>query len=666
MYKQRFAALLVYLCLPITLALADTELEMSEIVVTATRTAEEILSAPGHVTVLDSEEISRSGAKNLADLLTRQAGIKINDYGAEGAVKSISIRGSASAQVLILVNGVRLNDSRQGGADLAQISLENIEKIEIIRGGFSALYGADAVAGVINIITKTAAGNQLKIKVENGGYIPRAAVEVSEDPGGSAAAPYTTETGVDANWLDLADTQKLSLQYSTELGNVDLVASSGFTRAANGFVWNDAEYIDDYRRRINADLLGGDGYLSLSAPLGEGSLGANASVAYQDVGVPGSIYTGPFNFISSDARQRSLNAMAQVSLDTERFFTDLLSLEAKAFYKLSKITFDDPPSDPSIHTLHSFGLDFTQELIALEMLSVIYGANLLVDLVDSSQLDTQSRISGGAFLELPIYPLPQLTIIPVVRYDLYSDFPGSFNFKLSTVYSVTDSLAVKLSGGSSYRAPTFNDLYWPDDGFSTKGNANLDPETGYFAELGVTATTERLQLDTFLFARYLLDAIQWVDTTGFWYFAPMNIGTLFYPGLEMNAELNLFHNFWLTGDYTFLYSFTLEGSSALYSFSDDKRAPYAPLHSFDAVLEYRGDRLQASVSAEYVGKVYTNDANSTQIDSYYVLNALLRYRMNDLLTLQTAVDNVLNSSYEILTDYIAPPVSFRLGAELTL
>jgi vitamin B12 transporter len=654
MYKQRVAALLVCLCLPITLVLADTELEMSEIVVTATRTEEEILTAPGHVTVLDAEEISRSGAKNLADLLTRQAGIKINDYGAEGAVKSISIRGSASAQVLILVNGVRLNDSRQGGANLSQISLENIEKIEIIRGGFSALYGADAVAGVINIITKTDADNRLKLKVENGSYIPHAAVEVSEGP---------TETVVDANWLDLADTQKLSLQYSTELGVLDLVASGSFTRAANGFVWNDTEYIDDYRRRINADLLGGDGYLSLTAPLGNGSLGINASFNYQDIGVPGSINDGDF-FLSTDARQRSLTAMGQVYFDTDRFLTDLLSLDAKAFYKLSKMAFDNPPSDPSIHTLHSFGLDFTQELIALEMLSVVYGGNLLFDLVDSTQVDTRNRISGGVFLELPIYPLPQLTIIPVVRYDLYSDFPGSFNFKLSTVYSVADSLAFKLSGGSSYRAPTFNDLYWPNDGGS-EGNKDLTPESGYHGELGVTVATERLHLDGFAFARYLIDAIQWTETSPDFY-EPMNIGRLFYPGVELNAELNLFHNVWLTGDYTFLYSFTLEGSSATYSFSDDKRAPYAPLHSFDTVLEYRGDKLQASISAEYVDKVYTDDANSTQIDAYYVVNTLLRYRMNDLLTLQVAVDNVLNSSYEILTDYIAPPVSFWLGAELTL
>lgn len=654
MYNKRFSALVLCLCLPVTLILADTELEIKEIVVTATRTEEEVLTAPGHITILNEEEISRSGATNLSDLLTRQAGIKVNDYGAEGAVKSISIRGSSSSQVLILVNGVRLNDSRSGGADLSQISLDNIDRMEIIRGGFGSLYGADAVGGVVNIITKKSADGQFKVKVENGTFIPRAAVEVSEGP---------TETPADANWLDLADAQNVSLGYSTTVGNIDMVISGSGTRAGNAFVWNDTEYIDEYRRRINADLLGGNGYLSLTAPLGAGSLGVNASLNYQDVGTPGSIDPA---WASSDARQRSLNAMAQASFDTDRFASDLLSLDARAFYKLAKMTFDDPPSDPGIHTLHSFGLNVTQEWIALDILSVVYGGNLLIDLVDSTQLDTRDRISGGVFIELPMYPLPGLGITPVVRYDLYSDFSNRLNFKLSVVYSPTEILAFKLAGGSSYRAPTFNDLFWPDDGMFAKGNPNLTPEIGYSGELGVSVATGRIQLDVFAFARYLIDEIQWVDTTGFFYFQPTNIGKLFYPGLELNTELNLLGDLWLSGAYTFLYSFALEGANATYSFADDKRAPYAPLHSFDAALEHRGEKLIASVTGEYVGKIYSDDANTKPIDAYFVLNALLRYRVSDLLTLQAAVDNLLNNNYEVLADYIAPPVSLRLGAELTL
>ena len=655
MYNRRFAALILIFCLPVTLAVADNELEMKEIVVTATRTVEEVLTAPGHITVIDEEEISRSGVRNLSDLLTRQAGVKINDYGAEGAVKSISIRGSASEQVLILINGTRLNDSRQGGANLAQVPLDNVEKIEIIRGGFSSLYGADAVGGVINIITKKSADGQFKLKVENGSYIPRAAVEVSES---------STETPVEANWLDLVDTQKMSLNYSNNLGNIDLVATGSFIRAANAFVWNDTEYIDDYRRRINADLLGGSGYLSLTAPLSGGSTGVNASLNYQDVGAPGST-----SFVSTTTRQQDLSALAQVFFTTNSFLTDLLSLDAKAFYKFSSLKYENP-ADPADHDLHAFGFDASQELLVLDFLSVVYGGNLLVDLADSSVIDDQTRISGGVFLEVPIYPLPQLSIIPVARYDLYSDFPGSLNFKLSTVYAAGDSLSFKLSGGSSYRAPTFNDLYWPDLGWSL-GNPDLTPEKGYYGEVGVTAATSRLTLDAFAFARYMLDSIQWVDLDPdpdplAYRGQPANIGEIFYPGFEMNAEVNLVSGLWFTGAYAFLYSFILEGASATYTFKDNKRAPYSPMHSFDAALEYRGNLLEAGVSGEYVGTYYIDDANTTEQDAYFLLNALIRYRVNELLTLQASVDNLLNSTYEVLPDYIAPPVSFWLGGELTL
>jgi outer membrane receptor protein involved in Fe transport len=607
---------------------------------------------------LSADEIAQTSAKNLADLLTKQAGIKINDYGAEGSVKSISMRGSASAQVLLLVNGVRMNDSRSGGADLSQIPLANIERIEIIRGGFSSLFGADAVGGVINIITKKTADGQVILKFENGAFIPRAAVEVSDEP------VNPTETPVDANWLDLVDTQKVNLEYSAGLGNVDLVVTGGFTRAANAFVWNDTEYIDDYRRRINANLLGGSGYLSLSGPLSGGSLGVNASIAYDDVGAPGSIYTGLFNSISEDARQRSVNAMVQASFDTERFLNDLLSLDATAFYKLARITFDDPDSTPSVHSLHSFGLNATQEWIALDILSVVYGGNLLVDLVDSTQLNTRNRVSGGVFLELPVYPLPRLSIIPVVRYDFYSDFPDRFNGKLSVVYAATDTLSFKCGGGSSYRAPAFNDLYWPTDAFS-QGNPNLTSEISYSGELGISVATQKIQLDVYAFARYLIGEIQWTETSPFFY-EPLNIGKLFYPGLELNTEFNLLSDLWLTGNYTFLYSFALEGASATYSFADDKRAPYAPMHSVDAALAYRGDKLNVGITGEYVGKIYSDDANTTEIPAYLVLNALLRYQLSELLTMQAAVDNLLNSTYEVLTDYVAPPISFRLGVELTL
>jgi vitamin B12 transporter len=656
MYTKRFAALILCLCLSIAAALADTELEVKEIVVTATRTEEEVLTAPGHVTVLSEEEISRSGARNLADLLTRQAGIKVNDYGAEGAQNSISIRGSASSQVLILVNGIRINDSLNGGFDLSDIPLSGVERIEIVRGGSSALYGSDALGGVINIITKKEAMNQFKLKIENGSYIPHSAVEVSE----------TTQTAVDANWLDLIDTQKVILEYSTKLQNIDLVASGGFTRAANEFVWNDQKYIDDYRSRVNADLLGGNGYLALSLPLAEGSVGATGSVGYKEVGAPGQIDPAHWS-LSTDARQKTATVQGQLFFNTDRFFTDLLSFDINAFYKHFGLEFNDPSYDPSIAKLHSVGVDIVQEFIVLDSLSLTYGVNGVYENANSTNIDERQRFSGGGFLELTVFPIWDLAIMPTVRYDLYSDYAGSLNYKVNIVYKLNNSISLKLSGGKSYRIPTFNDLYWPDDPvFFTRGNPDLTPETGYFGELGFSLLTDRLRLNTFVFTRYVVDAIIWGANPVTFYYEPVNVGKSLFPGAEFDAEMNLINNVWLKTTYTFIYSYLLEGFSGTYEYSDNKRAPYVPVHSADAALEYRGNKTTGGLSLEYVDKTYKDDENTIPIDGHIVLNAQVRHQITDYLTLQAGIDNLLNNIYEVIDDYVAPPISFWLGAELTL
>ena len=146
-----------------------------EVVITATRRRQEALDVPRHVTVITTREIERSGARNLGDLLERSSGVRVADYGPEGAIQVLSLRGSSATQVLVLVDGLRAPGSH-GGADLSLIPLEGVERIEIVRGGASALYGADAVGGVVNIITRKQAEGKLKLSFENRGYIPREAI----------------------------------------------------------------------------------------------------------------------------------------------------------------------------------------------------------------------------------------------------------------------------------------------------------------------------------------------------------------------------------------------------------------------------------------------------------------------------------------------------------
>ncbi len=160
---------LALFALPSIVASADdADLKMEQIVVTATRTATTILDSPDNVTVITAEELSAAGVATAAEALEAVAGVEIADSGTAGSVKSVRIRGSASAQVLVLVDGVRMNDSRQGATDLSLLPVEMIERIEVVRGGTSALYGADALGGVVNIITKNRADRTLTLSVTNG------------------------------------------------------------------------------------------------------------------------------------------------------------------------------------------------------------------------------------------------------------------------------------------------------------------------------------------------------------------------------------------------------------------------------------------------------------------------------------------------------------------
>ncbi|HRU93217.1 MAG TPA: TonB-dependent receptor plug domain-containing protein, partial [Candidatus Marinimicrobia bacterium] len=125
------------------------------VTITATRGHNLITEVPSSVDVIKMEDLEVRNPQNLAEALQNLQGVYIKDYGGLGNTKTISLRGSSSEQVLVMLDGQRLNNPQTGQVDLALIETEGIERIEVVRGGNSALYGSDAVGGVINIITKS-------------------------------------------------------------------------------------------------------------------------------------------------------------------------------------------------------------------------------------------------------------------------------------------------------------------------------------------------------------------------------------------------------------------------------------------------------------------------------------------------------------------------------
>ena len=128
--------------------------ELNEVVVTATRVDSPILDSPSLATVITSQDLFQAGAVDLSGVLAQQSGVVVNDYGPQGQSKSVSIRGSTSSQVLVLVDGIRLNSSFDGSVDLSRIPIAMIDHVEIVQGGAGSLWGTGAVGGSLAMLTK--------------------------------------------------------------------------------------------------------------------------------------------------------------------------------------------------------------------------------------------------------------------------------------------------------------------------------------------------------------------------------------------------------------------------------------------------------------------------------------------------------------------------------
>jgi len=137
-------------------AYSAENINLDDVLVTATRSAQPKEAVIADVTVIERDEIERAGGSSLTNLLSRQAGVQINSSGGAGTISSVFLRGTGSEQLVVLVDGLRINSATLGTTAFQNIPLGQVERIEILRGPASSLYGADAVGGVIQIFTRKA------------------------------------------------------------------------------------------------------------------------------------------------------------------------------------------------------------------------------------------------------------------------------------------------------------------------------------------------------------------------------------------------------------------------------------------------------------------------------------------------------------------------------
>ena len=420
--------------------------ELPEVIVPGRR-PQPVSTTPASVSVLTHEDLERLGVATIGEALQFVAEVGMRVQGGLGALSLPSIRGSGPNQVLVLVDGIPVNSVMQGLFDLSTLSTAEVDRVEILRGPFSAIYGGQALGGVINVITSTAPGVELGVRRG----------DLSTD-------------GVSGRW-------------SAVDGRV-MIAGDRFSSA--GF-------------RPNSDVTS---TTLIGKTMWEAAAGSEQTLTINHfqsaLGVPGSTA-----FPSPQARQDEARTI--VSTGWHRESTDG-QWTALGYWWSDDLMFVDPGSsvDSRVAT-QVFGMN-VQRTIALSSDGVqVYGAEAQSQaLEDNGPVGTRQATVGGLYV-LDERQLSQRTLLSAgLRYDLHSIYGGQLNPRLGIVHIIREGLQLRAGIGRTFRGPSFSELY-----FAPFNNPNLRPESAWSADLGVTwRTPGGLEVRSSLFAVAATDMIR--------------------------------------------------------------------------------------------------------------------------------------------------------------
>ena len=585
---------------------ANQIFSLDEIVVIASKYPEKILDSVASVEVINEEEIKAAQVDNLADILSTVAGLEINNYGDAAGIKSISIRGSSAEQVLIMLDGRPMNNPQTGQIDLGQIPASIIEKIEIYRGPASAIYGANALGGVINIITKKGEGESRgEVKTSIGTYQTQD-YEV-----------YYQRSNEDLNYLIFG--KYFTTEGSRENSQMDEINLLG---------------------KVNLSL---DQQTSMDLTLQYNS--------YQR-GVPGSL-TYPTPQATQDDRYFNFNSSWQRKTEDK-------DISVVVYNNYHKLIYDDPDeygyTGSSIHKTNRTGLsfnctdyDFSLDGEGSEGQHILtWGAEAIIDWVNSNEIGEHETLNGAIFAQEVWQPedIDDLKVTLGSRYDYNQIYGGQFNPRVGVSYRITDEVNFHASVGKAYRAPTFDDLYWPSTSY-VSGNPDLVPETAWAYEAGLRYINEEgdCKGEFNLFRKNVSNLINWAaGEDGIW--IPSNIDSARVDGLEVILEKDLGDHLKANLGYTYLNALNLNTDVQL-----------KPHHKYSFGFGYcdkTGDH-QDELSVELEGYAVTERPddlpNYCLIDLNIGKELTLGKKDDRKVKLDFSLKNILNQQPEIVSGY---------------
>jgi len=575
---------------------------LQEVIITSSRIEVPFSKISKKITIISTKDIAQTTASNLTDLLQNIEGIDVVKRGVNGMQADIKLRGGNFQQTLILIDGFKVEDPQTGHHTMnMMIPLENIERIEIIKGAAARIFGQNAFTGAINIVTKKTIRNQLSLKAVYGSYAYQK---------GSVVASKKFEKGtVFAHF-----SQQKSEGYRE---NTDFINTNYFIKSS----------IHTKNKPIN-----------LIATYSEREFGAQY------------FYTSPAsNFNEYEETQASL-----VGLSTQYILNNFL-IKPKVYWKRNQDVFLLKRNDPTFSKNHNISNKIGAELNT--SYKSAYGTTGIgVDVAKvslaSNNLGNQDRMMLNAFFEHRFsLENDKLNFTPGVALSYFSDFGSNYFPGLDVGFIANEHLRFYWNIGSSYRVPTYTEMYINIPNF-LQGNANLKPEKAFTQDLGFSYDAHTFRISASVFYRNSNQLIDYVkQTSASPFYKAENLRNINTKGFELHTKIPFTIKHYkqqLHLGYTFLE----DDYGAISVFKSRYLLNNTIKHHFTANVNTQFFKyVSQSISYRYIER---------PINKYHVLDAKLKISFK-AFELYGLVNNILNEIYYEKQFIPMPKSNFEFG-----
>lgn len=595
---------------------ADTRLD--PIVVTATRSERPVASSLAATTVITQQDIQRRRPRDVIELLKSVPGVDAVQRGGLGGESSVFLRGTNANHMLLLIDGQRVGSATLGSASLQYLDPNQIERIEIVRGPLSSLYGSDAVGGVIQVFTRKGKGaSPLSLHAGVGSNNTQShAASTGVDIGGwisSAGISHVDSEGYNRSFSELPGSEDDDAYRNTTF-NISTKRAFGphdvnfqYLRSAA-----ETEYdAIDYCRNISGIC---NPYSEITSE--SGSIGG-------DYAVNDAVQLKSSLGMSKDVSTTEDDADAAVD---DAFTTWRNSLLLQADWQLDA------------NTLLSAGFDYTRDRVR----GAIEGYDpVTFDPLPRVNYDRTVRGNRAWFAQSQ-NRIGITDLIVALRSDDNDAFGRETTGNFSIGVDVTERTRLVYAGGSAFHTPTFNDLYWPDP--SGPGNPDLKPEKSVSHELRVEHRVDNASYSLAIYRTEISDLIQWQpidpkDPDSLW--TPTNIADADIEGAEFTSRHEL-------GDVTInaSYSYTRPLDA-----DTDKQLINRTRQKLAVGVDRRWGGFVIGAEATVYGKRYMDQENLVSTPGYSMFDMHMSFDLTSTLTASMKINNLFNRDYVVIDRY---------------